>query len=95
MIVSPGIRQSSPVYTSTACNLVGVTGGEMTKVFEWAGYPVVTWFPDGQRLVIEASPAVDQSTSTLFLVTLADLGVRKVMIGDATAPELRYPSFRP
>jgi hypothetical protein len=73
----------------------GVTGGEMTKVFEWAGYPVVTWFPDGQRLVIEASPAVDQSTSTLFLVTLADLGVRKVMIGDATAPELRYPSFRP
>lgn len=70
--------------------------GDATKVFEWAGYPLVTWAKDGQHLVIEAGPAGEQPASEMFLVSLADLSVRRLQFGDdATSIELRYPSFRP
>ncbi len=77
-------------------NLVKVDGSEMQTVFEWAAFPVVTWSPDGLRLAIEASPAQDQPSASLFLLSLQDGALRQVLSeNEPGSYELRYPSFRP
>jgi Tol biopolymer transport system component len=71
-------------------------GSEIRQVFEWAAFPVVTWSQDGLHLAIEASPAEDQPSASLFLLSLQDGALRQVLTEDEPGSyELRYPSFRP
>ncbi len=88
-------------------NLVRADGSETRTVFEWAAFPVVTWSKDGLTLAIEASPAEDQPSASLFIYSIQDGSLRLVQLEGETGSrmstsadeyiryELRYPSFRP
>jgi len=91
------VRWSNGIYEVYVVTLEPNGEVQEEKVFEWAGYPVVTWSPEGNRLIIEASPSGDQLSSSLYVVSLPDLNQRELVLEgeDEAFLELRYPSFRP